>query len=155
MACRLIYGANPFLECPVIADYLRKNTTAEDTIAVLGSEPEIFFDARRNSATGYIYTYGMMEPQSHARDMQDEMIQQIEAKRPKYLVFVNVATSWLPQNNERRIFEWLSPYLQANYRPAAVADIVSLGHTEYRWDREAENYKPQSQAHVLVFRRHD
>ena len=53
--------SNPFVECPVIAEYLKKNTGPDDTIAVLGSEPEIFFDARRRSATGYIYTYGLVE----------------------------------------------------------------------------------------------
>ena len=62
-ACRRVYLSNPFVECPIIAEYLKKNTEADDTIAVLGSEPEIFFDAQRRSATGYIYTYGLVEVQ--------------------------------------------------------------------------------------------
>ena len=137
-ACRATYGLNPFLECPVIADYLQKNTNPEDTIAVLGSEPEIFFDARRNSATGYIYTYGMMEPQPLARRMQEEMSREIESSRPRYLLVVNVESSWLPQNNERLIFQWLQPYLSSNYRCVGVADIfgrpygVSLGRQRGR-----------------------
>ena len=105
----------------------------------MGSEPEVFFDARRNSATGYIYTYGMMEPQPLARQMQEEMIREIESARPQYIVFVNVITSWLPQNGERLIFQWLERYLSANYRRVGVADIVAADHTEYRWDSEAEN----------------
>ena len=152
-ACREAYGVNPFLECPVIAAYLQKNTAPEDTIAVLGSEPEVFFDARRNSATGYIYTYGMMEPQPLARQMQEEMIREIESARPQYIVFVNVITSWLPQNSERLIFQWMERYLAANYRRVGVADIVAADHTEYRWDSEAEGYQPRSQANLLVFRR--
>ena len=152
-ACRVRYGNNPFPECPVVADYIEQNTTPEDTIAVLGSEPEICFDARRKSATGYIYTYGMMEPQPFARRMQAEMIQEIEAARPQYIVVVNVISSWLPQNQERLIWQWLEIYVPANYRRVGVADIVAADHTEYRWDSDTVGYQPRSQANLLVFRR--
>jgi hypothetical protein len=152
-ACRETYGVNPFLECPRIADYLQKCTTPDATIAVLGSEPEIFFDARRNSATGYIYTYGMMEPQPLARRMQEEMIQEIETAQPQYIVFVNIVTSWLPQNTERLIFQWLDRYVSTKYRRVGVADILSADRTEYRWDKDAEGYQPRSQTYLTVFQR--
>ena len=152
LACRQTYMSNPFVECPLIADYLKKHTAADDTIAVLGSEPEIFFDAQRHSATGYIYTYGLMEPQPLARRMQEDMCQEIESSRPRYLLLVNVTSSWLPQNNERLIFQWLQPYLSSYYRCVGVADIFE-DHTEYRWDGNAEGYQPRSPANVIVFRR--
>jgi hypothetical protein len=152
-ACRKTYGVNPFLECPEIAHYLQANSDPEDTIAVFGSEPEIFFDAQRNSATGYIYTYGMMEQQPFARKMQEEMIEEIKKKEPKFVVFVNVVTSWLPQNNERLILDWMNTYLLANYRPVALADIVADNHTDYRWGKDAENYKPRSNVYVFAYRR--
>jgi 4-amino-4-deoxy-L-arabinose transferase-like glycosyltransferase len=53
-ACGLIYPENPFLESVRIAGYVREHTGPDDTIAVLGSEPEIYFYAQRHSATGYI-----------------------------------------------------------------------------------------------------
>jgi len=152
-ACQRVYMGNPFVECPVIAEYLKKNTAPDDTIAVLGSEPEIFFDAQRRSATGYIYTYGMMEPQPWARHMQEEMIQEIESAQPKYIVFANIHFSWLPQNNERLLFQWLDSYLPTNYRRVGVADILAADHTEYRWDSDSEGYQPRSQANLLVFRK--
>ncbi len=151
-ACRRTYGLNPFLECPAIADYLQKNSTADDRIAVMGSEPEVFFDARRNSATGYIYTYGMMESQPLARQMQEEMSREIEASQPRYIVFVNIPTSWLPQNDERFIFNWLQAYLQANYRRMGVADIAD-DRTIYRWEGDAQNYQPRSPINMSVFQR--
>ena len=156
-ACRQTYGLNPFLECPLIAKFIAQNSEREDTVAVLGSEPEIFFDSYRNSATGYIYTYGMMEPQPAARRMQDEMIQEIEAKQPKFIVLVNVITSWLPRNKERRIFEWFGGkpghpgYLQAYYRTVGVADMLDKDHTEYHWNEEAGMYRPRSECNVMVF----
>ena len=60
-ACGLIYPDNPFLESVRIGAYMREHTEPGDTIAVLGSEPEIYFYSHRHSATGYIYTYGLME----------------------------------------------------------------------------------------------
>ncbi len=42
-ASRMIYSDNPFAESVKIADYLREHTSRDDTIAVLGSEPEIYF----------------------------------------------------------------------------------------------------------------
>jgi hypothetical protein len=43
-------------------------------IADLGSEPEIYFYAHLHSATGYIYTYGLMDEQKYAWTMQRETI---------------------------------------------------------------------------------
>ena len=43
MANRAIYFPNPYLESVPIAEYLEKHTASTDTIAVVGSEPQIFF----------------------------------------------------------------------------------------------------------------
>jgi hypothetical protein len=79
---RMIYGPNPFSEAVRVAEYLQAHTNPTDTIAILGSEPEIYFYAHRHSATGYIYTYGLMEPQRYAVQMQREMMREIEVARP-------------------------------------------------------------------------
>ena len=60
-ACRLQYTSNPFTEAPVIAQYLDAHTAPDEPVVVLGSEPEIYFYAKRHSVTGFIYVYGLME----------------------------------------------------------------------------------------------
>ena len=75
----LIYSGNPFPESLEIAKFIKARTTPDDRIAVLGSEPQIFFYARRRSATGYIYTYSLMENHEYALAMQKEMIAEVEA----------------------------------------------------------------------------
>jgi hypothetical protein len=67
---RAQYADHPFLEAPGIARYLNAHTSPDDRIAVLGSEPEIYFYAQRKSATG-IYTYALLESQPYAARMQD------------------------------------------------------------------------------------
>jgi hypothetical protein len=124
-ACRMIYSDNPFAESVKIADYLRDHTSPDDTIAVLGSEPEIYFYAQRHSATGYIYTYGLMEPQKYARQMQEEMIREIERARPKYLISVVMFYSWLWRpGSERLIFTWSNEYAAQNYAAAGLVNIT-------------------------------
>jgi hypothetical protein len=124
-ASRMIYSDNPFAESVKIADYLRDHTSPDDTIAVLGSEPEIYFYAQRHSATGYIYTYGLMEPQKYARQMQEEMIQEIERARPNYLISVVMFYSWLWRpGSERLIFTWANEYTAQNYVAAGLVNIT-------------------------------
>jgi len=115
-ACQAIYLGNPFVESIRIADYVREHTKPDDTIAVLGSEPEIYFYSQRHSATGYIYTYGLMESQKYAQKMQHEMIGEIERARPKYLVSVVTPYSWLWRaGSDRSIFTWANEYTAQNY----------------------------------------
>jgi len=57
------------IEAIAVAKLLRENSADTARVAVMGSEPEIYFLSRRHSATGYIYTYGLMEPQPFARRM--------------------------------------------------------------------------------------
>jgi len=118
---RAIYGANPFPEALDIARVVRNQTPPGRPLAIVGSEPEIFFYANRPSATGYIYTYELMEPQKYAAMMQNEMIAEIERARPELLIYVDVPLSWLPADGANMyIFDWLRNYLGQNYRLMAV-----------------------------------
>jgi hypothetical protein len=146
------YGSNPFVEAPELSRYIQSHTDVGDRIAVLGSEPEIYFYANRKSATGYIYTYELFEDQKYSRRMQDEMIEEITAVHPKYVVFVRVATSWLPRDRTEKIVTWSDAYLSECYSLAGMADIVSPAITRWVWDMDAANYKPQSKSVLFLFK---
>jgi hypothetical protein len=152
-ACRMAYETNPFPEAIRIAEYLKEHTNADDTIAVLGSEPEIYFYSHRHSATGYIYTYGLMESHQHALPMQHEMIREIEAARPKYLVVVSMNISWLKRpDSENLIFDWFAKYCPENFALEGMATIVSADHTDYYLPLISESVKilPNS---ILIYKR--
>ncbi len=154
-AVQMIYGPNPFSEAVRVAEYLRGHTNRTDTIAILGSEPEIYFYAHRHSATGYIYTYGLMESQRYAVQMQLEMMREIEAARPKYLVFVVVPTSWLKrQDSETEIFDWFDRYSAADFRLDGLVNIVSQEHTDYYLPLliDPRSIRP-SEYYLLIFKR--
>jgi hypothetical protein len=150
----MMYGVNPFPESIEIADYIKNHSTKEDKVAVIGSEPQLYFYSNRKSATGYIYAYGLMEPQDYASKMQRDMISEIEKARPRYAVIVNVPTSWLRRaNSDMAIFKWAEMYFSTNYRVAGFVDIIPGGHYQARWDDEARRFSPKSQFNVYVLER--
>jgi len=152
-ACRYIYGTNPFPEAQVISEYLNRHAAPDARIAVIGSEPEIYFYSRRHSATGYIYTYPLVEAQKFAVDMQEQMAKEIEDSHPEYMVFVQVPSSWRPRpGSSTFIFEWFRKYAAAHYEIVGIADEVTP-ETLYVWDDSAKSYRTQSEEFIEVFRR--
>ena len=151
-ACGLLYPNNPFLESVRIGTYLREHTEAGDTIAVLGSEPEIYFYSQRHSATGYIYTYGLMERQKYAERMQQEMIHEIEAARPKYLVSVAIVYSWLRRpDSVDTIFNWANKYTAQNYTAAGFVNITPT-KTDYFFGDVPQSVESLKD-YMLIYRR--
>ena len=153
-ASRRIYGLHPFAEAETVAAFIRTNSTPDARVAVLGSEPEIYFLSRRHSATGYIYTFPLMEPQPFARQMQDEMIGQIEGVSPQFVVFAAGNLSWMKRaDSNQHIFEWWASY-QTNYALVGIADVISDSETEYAWgEKEVARYGKARGTGLEVYRR--
>ena len=151
-ACRMLYGTDPFPESVRIADYLRANSIDQDTIAVLGSEPQIYFYSRRHSATGYIYAYSLMESHKYARRMQEEMIHEIEQARPKYLLLVVISRSWLIRgNSDKLIFTWATKYCGDNYEPVGLVNIHAQGSEFFL--SELPKSPALSPDHIWIYKR--
>lgn len=154
-ASRRMYSINPFPEAIPVGDYLRAHTRPGERIAVFGSEPEIYFYADRPTATGYIYTYGMMEPQPYALAMQNQMIHDIETVRPSYIVLVNASSSWVIRPTSlMNIFHWWNPYRVQHYRRVGVAEVLSPERTVYRWSN-VESYESPAQVFLEIYQRKD
>ncbi len=156
LASRAVYGINPFPESPAIADYIRTHSAPDATLAVIGSEPQLYFLAQRRSATGHIYTYGMMEPHAFAAEMQREMIREITAAKPQYLVFVGVTTSWLLRpDSPRDIFRWFQDYTRKDYTLVGLVDIAPAGRSMYFWDDDVRWHPDINACEIHVWRRRD
>ena len=152
-ACRFRYGENPFPEAIKVADFLRQNSRPEERLVVLGSEPEIYFYSGRQSATGFIYMYPLMEQQRFALQMQRQMIEEVEKNRPGFVVFVWTPMSWrVAAGSERLLFQWADNYLNDNYRPVGLVNMPPEGPAEYYLPMEnaelqlAENF-------ILIYQR--
>jgi hypothetical protein len=149
---REIYGTNPFVEAPELARYIQARTDASDRVAGLGSEPEIYFYAKRKSATGYIYMYPLMEQQKYSQGMQDEMIQEITKAHPKYVVYTGINSSWLVRNPQEPVLSWSQAYLNSCYNLVGVVDIGSEVNARWFFDTDLPKYRPLSQNIIYTFK---
>lgn len=153
LLARAAYHGNPYPEALEVARYLKANTSAAERVVVIGSEPEIYFYAGRRAGTGYLYMYPLMERHQYARMMQEEMIREVEAADPSYLVVVWVNYSWMVgPDSDTRLFTWLERYRQ-RFARVGVIDIVAYNHTEYRWGAEAAGYTPRARYWLEILRR--
>ena len=155
-ACRAMYKTNPFPESIELARHIRYHSRPGDTVAVIGSEPQIPFYACRRSATGCIYTYGLVEKHPYAHQMQLEMIEEIERARPRFLVHVNTRTSWLlPRDADMTLLNWSRLYESERYETVGLAERTGDGRTVYYWGREAARRRPHSTASVALLEAKD
>jgi hypothetical protein len=143
-ASRAMYGLEPFPEAAEIGRRLGADSALEDRIAVIGAEPEIFFHARRRSATGYIYVYPVWEGHALADRMARELALEVEAARPRWVV-----VEFVPE----RLRTWLGRFLARSYELEGRVDLVSAERTEYRWGVEARAPGDASARRLYVFRR--
>ncbi|MDX1387739.1 MAG: glycosyltransferase family 39 protein [Acidobacteriota bacterium] len=149
---RAVFAYNPFPESIVVGDYLREHSDPGDTVAVLGSEPQIYFYSRRRSATGYIYAYPWMEDQPFALEMQEEAIRDIEKARPRFIVYVRVEPSWQQRGSSpTRIFEWLAQYQRGSYTVVGLVEMPDEG-PRYHWAPKVP-WPPKSPRWISVMER--
>jgi hypothetical protein len=114
-ATRSVFASNLFTQTARAADYVKTHAAKDARVAVLGSEPEIYFLSGRRSASGHIYMYPLMEEHPYALKMQNELIGEIERARPEYVIYVEDELSWLPRGGSRqKIDNWWQEYWATN-----------------------------------------
>lgn len=151
---QMIYQLNPFIEATVAAKYIRDHSAKDARVAVVGSEPEIYFYAHRHSATGYIYTYPLMEDQPYAATMQHRMISEIETAKPEFLVIVVNRYSWLVNaSSDLEILGWVEKYAATNYDRVGIVDCRPGKPQIQLWGDAAKNYFGKPEQCVEIFQR--
>jgi hypothetical protein len=156
-ACRNVYGVNPFPEAIRVAEYIKSNTRPGDNIAVIGSEPEIYFYSGRRSATGFIYTYSLVEKGNYYSSvMQRQFAREVMGARPAYLVFVHGSNSWcVPESDVKKALSWSKPFCDKYYRPAGFVEIFYGKPIKYYLEDGADCKKPASKNYLCIYKRVD
>jgi hypothetical protein len=148
------YFINDFQVYPILADYLRRQSPPTAKLAVFGSEPELLFYAHRRSVTGYIYMYDLVQDQPFRQRMDKEMISEVEQGRPDYVVFVNLAISWLPYPPEsfQKFKDWMLHFTDSYYDACGV---VTFPPNRYFWGTDCLRHVPAGHRFVVIYRRRD
>lgn len=149
-----IYGINPFPETREIARWLKQHCPPTARVAVIGSEPQIYFYSQRRAATGYICTYPLVELHSEASRMQSEMIQEIESAPPGFVVFVWIPASWLAQPGcDEHILDWFNQYRKDHLQMICLVDFPPDRNPEFRWlQPEETDAQPRTTAWLALYR---
>jgi len=151
-ASQAMYGVTPFLKAEEIGRHIECETSPADRVAVFGSEPEIYFYAHRHSATGYIYTYPVMDSAQYARGMQENMIREVSAAHPQVAVFVRSADSWAETPiRETLLTDWMGHELDEQYSLLGIVDLTDPPTSH--WDADAAGYRPKSHEAMFIYRR--
>jgi hypothetical protein len=152
--CATIYRGNPFLESLPVAGYIREHSKPEARVAVIGSEPQIYFYAQRRSATGYIYTYPLMDDRPYAVAMQREMEGEIEAAKPEFLVQVMYKYSWMRRSNsDDSIFRWAGGFTRQFYVPVGIAGLRPNGEIIWLTGDDAEKFHDPLDQFITIYQR--
>jgi len=124
-----MYDGELFPQAPVVAQFLRTHSSTADRVAVLGSEPEIYFLADRRSATGYIYMLPLLEKQSLAQRMMQDMFREVETNTPAYIVWTRHPASWGDDPMNDPVFaRWWTSY-RTGYD---LVGLIENGSTQIR-----------------------
>jgi 4-amino-4-deoxy-L-arabinose transferase-like glycosyltransferase len=151
---RLTYGLNPFIESLEIAKYIEEHSNGNDRVVIVGSEPQINFYSHRRSSTGYVFVDQLVQNHKFAHAMQQEYIKEVESTPPKFIVVVNVPTSWcLTPTSDRWIFRWVDQFVNRYYKLVGVVDIKPNGVANYYWNDQADPEKLKAFLGAAIFMR--
>ncbi len=154
MILRQVYGSNPFPEAMEIGNFINANSKPEDQIVLIGSEPEIYFYTKKRCPSRFAYFTGLVTNTDQAKDGQREFVKDVEAAKPRYLVFFNHPISLLVQPDaDRYVFEWANKYITEGYDLVGCIEMKDGFASSYVWKEQLANFKPNSQNQIYIYER--
>ena len=96
----------------------------------------------------------MMEDQPYAHEFQEQMIREIEAARPRYVVLVKMKMSWLETSkSDPTLMQWFERYQAKNLKLVGIVERDRPTHSRLRWNetelRDSKNARPV----ILIYKR--
>lgn len=131
---RVLARQPPFEAAQSLGAWLGERTRPGEEILVIGSEPQIYFYARRAAATRMIIAYPMTGPYPYSAALREEFLRRLSERAPKVIVVSQLSTSlseW-----PAMIHELLRPaaaFVNPRYRRLTPAE--SEGADLQRWQR--------------------
>jgi len=126
VARKLLYP-NPLYESSLAADFIRSRSRPKDKIYVFGSEPQIYFLARRSCATRHIFVYPLtLFPRS--MEEIDRELAALRREPPAFLVYSTLPSSKLTASEAgRRLEEGIRELASSRYRCLGFVQALESG----------------------------
>ncbi|MCR4280409.1 MAG: glycosyltransferase family 39 protein [Candidatus Komeilibacteria bacterium] len=84
-----IYGNTLYIDAVNVAAYIQSQTTAEEKILVLGSEPQIYYLSGRQSVTRFINHFPITIPSPYLTEYVNEFYDDLIRERPRLIIIPN------------------------------------------------------------------
>ena len=130
---RYMYRYDYFSEIKDFSKKLGEISKPDDKIGVLSTDPQIFFYAQRQQATGFLYLYPLLENQKFASEMTEKLIAETEANKPEWLISFYIPREGNNPITTKRVITWFDKYAQ-NYSLKAVMYSKKKYFAETEWD---------------------
>jgi hypothetical protein len=114
-----IHYDQPYSDSVEIANFIKARATPGDQIGIIGSEPEICFYTHLPCASSYLYMYPLMEDQPFARQMQRDILAELQSKQPRFLIYEDDERAWDWKNTLAKnlpFFERAWDFAQVDYQ---------------------------------------
>ncbi len=110
----------PFATAAEVGRDLAEQTTPQELILVVGSEPEIYFYAQRPSTCRMAIMYPMTGRYTFSAALQKDFFAQWDSLKPRYVVTTTLSTSYSDWPESVQSFvDQVLPLLKKNYVPVA------------------------------------
>lgn len=144
------YDNNCFSEMREIGAELKKRSAVTDSIAVVGSEPEVFLYADRRSALSHLFFQGVVQKHARYAQFQQQTREELLGRKPRFVVFPGVQYEYLKNDP---LMKEIVVWLQKEYHPVCVADDISEKQSKITWDPTPEQAIPKTLHWAMVFER--
>lgn len=149
-----LYGReNPFFESKMAAEEIKKITKENDRIFIMGSEPQIYYYAKRLSSSRFNIIYPLNFDTPARETYQKQAVADLERFPPAAIVVVRNNISHLWEKGAPLILvDYLKMQLQKNYRLLGGFCWLPNG---YGYWKNNSNIDALRSANILLFQRRE
>ncbi len=128
-----LYRGEHFEEIRTIGHILREQIPENESFAQYGCEPQLAFYAQRTMASGYLYSYPLLEKQPYAPRMAAQFIAETEAKNPNWLVYSSISKGEENVQTLKTLNDWWATKTQ-NYQLRGCLYETNPNASRWIWD---------------------
>ncbi|MBC7777079.1 MAG: glycosyltransferase family 39 protein [Phycisphaerae bacterium] len=143
------YGSNSFQEMAEIGAELKKRSSPSDSIAIIGSEPELLLSADRRSALSHLFFQGVVQRHARYAQFQQQTREELWGRRPRFVVLPGGQFEHLKDDP---LVKEIVARLQKEYHTICVVDLEEK-KSKITWDPPPEQAVPKTLFWVMVMER--
>jgi hypothetical protein len=143
---RKMYPHEFFNDIKRFGAFLDEKLPQNDRIGLFSSDPQWWFYAHRAGASGFLYSYPLLENQPYAQRMTDTYIAEMEKNNPEWLLYSYIG-KWA--DNEKtltQIDNWFDNKIKS-YDIKGVLYKVKKGYADWEWDTSSVD---TSREHLII-----